>query len=168
MNSSDTAPPVPPQAAPPGQVTRQVFAFVSQPPLHTAGHCCGTQNPVPVSQMLADPAPGAKPFKSFQGDEGGDTMPTRVQVQCAGFAYRMSAGALREHFGRSDFLAERSFVVGLLILKFSSSKHVLCMDHKQKITISLQMDVPSIWRCSNIGDWLRISRISAVNDRKAF
>jgi CRP-like cAMP-binding protein len=34
---------------------------------------------------------------------GGDTMPTRVQVQCAGFAYRISAGALREHFGRSDF-----------------------------------------------------------------
>jgi CRP-like cAMP-binding protein len=35
---------------------------------------------------------------------GGDTMPTRVQVQCAGFAYRMSAGALREMFGKSDFL----------------------------------------------------------------
>ena len=35
---------------------------------------------------------------------GGDTMPTRVQVQCAGFAYRMSASALREQFGRSDFL----------------------------------------------------------------
>jgi CRP-like cAMP-binding protein len=35
---------------------------------------------------------------------GGDTMPTRVQVQCAGVAYRMSAGALREAFGRSDFL----------------------------------------------------------------
>jgi CRP-like cAMP-binding protein len=35
---------------------------------------------------------------------GGDTMPTRVQVQCAGFAYRMSAQALREHFGRSDSL----------------------------------------------------------------
>src|ERR1700709_130537 len=35
---------------------------------------------------------------------GGDTMPTRVQVQCPGFAYRMSASALREAFGRSDFL----------------------------------------------------------------
>jgi len=35
---------------------------------------------------------------------GGDTMPTRVQVQAPGFAYRMSASALREHFGRSDFL----------------------------------------------------------------
>jgi len=35
---------------------------------------------------------------------GGDTMPTRVQVQCPGFAYRMSAAALREQFNRSDFL----------------------------------------------------------------
>jgi CRP-like cAMP-binding protein len=35
---------------------------------------------------------------------GGDTMPTRVQVQCPGFAYRMSASALREQFNRSDFL----------------------------------------------------------------
>ncbi|MDR5740065.1 Crp/Fnr family transcriptional regulator [Caballeronia sp. LZ016] len=35
---------------------------------------------------------------------GGDTMPTRVQVQSAGSAYRMSANALREHFGRSDLL----------------------------------------------------------------
>ena len=35
---------------------------------------------------------------------GGDTMPTRVQVQCAGFAYRMSAQRLREQFDRSDFL----------------------------------------------------------------
>src|SRR6202049_533071 len=35
---------------------------------------------------------------------GGETMPTRVQVQCPGFAYRMSASALREQFGRSDFL----------------------------------------------------------------
>ncbi|MDR5743108.1 Crp/Fnr family transcriptional regulator [Caballeronia sp. LZ029] len=35
---------------------------------------------------------------------GGETMPTRVQVQCPGFAYRMSAQALREQFGRSDFL----------------------------------------------------------------
>lgn len=31
-------------------------------------------------------------------------MPTRVQVQCPSFAYRMSAQALREQFGRSDFL----------------------------------------------------------------
>ena len=31
-------------------------------------------------------------------------MPTRVQVQCAGFAYRMSASALREQVGRSDFM----------------------------------------------------------------
>ncbi len=37
---------------------------------------------------------------------GGETMPTRVrvQVQCPGFAYHMSAQALREQFGRSDFL----------------------------------------------------------------
>ncbi|VXC12764.1 Crp/Fnr family transcriptional regulator [Burkholderia sp. 8Y] len=35
---------------------------------------------------------------------GGDTMPTRVQVQVAGSAYRMTASALREHFGRSDLL----------------------------------------------------------------
>jgi CRP-like cAMP-binding protein len=35
---------------------------------------------------------------------GGDTMPTRVQVQCPGFAYRMSGAALREQFNRSDFL----------------------------------------------------------------
>lgn len=35
---------------------------------------------------------------------GGETMPTRVQVQCPGFAYRMSAQALRELLGRSDFL----------------------------------------------------------------
>ncbi|WP_248324055.1 MULTISPECIES: Crp/Fnr family transcriptional regulator [unclassified Caballeronia] len=35
---------------------------------------------------------------------GGDTMPTRVQVQVAGSAYRMTASALRAHFGRSDLL----------------------------------------------------------------
>ncbi len=35
---------------------------------------------------------------------GGDTMPTRVQVQQAGFAYRMSAGALRDFFASSDNL----------------------------------------------------------------
>jgi CRP-like cAMP-binding protein len=35
---------------------------------------------------------------------GGETMPNRVQVQCAGFAYRMSAHALRQHFARSDFM----------------------------------------------------------------
>jgi len=35
---------------------------------------------------------------------GGDTMPNRVQVQCSGFAYRMSAQALRQQFARSDFL----------------------------------------------------------------
>jgi CRP-like cAMP-binding protein len=35
---------------------------------------------------------------------GGDTMPTRVQVQGAGSAYRMSASALRNHFSRSDLL----------------------------------------------------------------
>jgi CRP-like cAMP-binding protein len=33
---------------------------------------------------------------------GGETMPSRVQVQCSGFAYRMSAQALRQHFSRSD------------------------------------------------------------------
>jgi hypothetical protein len=40
-------------------------------------------------------------------EDGGSVeiaMPTRVQVQCPGFAYRMSAQALREQFGRSDFL----------------------------------------------------------------
>jgi CRP-like cAMP-binding protein len=35
---------------------------------------------------------------------GGETMPSRVQVQHAGFAYRMSAQALRQHFARSDTL----------------------------------------------------------------
>jgi CRP-like cAMP-binding protein len=35
---------------------------------------------------------------------GGETMPGRVQVQCAGFAYRMSAQALRLQFARSDCL----------------------------------------------------------------
>jgi CRP-like cAMP-binding protein len=35
---------------------------------------------------------------------GGETMPTRVQVQCPGFAYRMSAQAFRDLLGRSDFL----------------------------------------------------------------
>ncbi|PLZ03567.1 Crp/Fnr family transcriptional regulator [Burkholderia sp. WAC0059] len=35
---------------------------------------------------------------------GGETMPNRVQVQCAGFAYRMSAQCLRQHFERSDLL----------------------------------------------------------------
>jgi CRP-like cAMP-binding protein len=35
---------------------------------------------------------------------GGETMPSRVQVQHAGFAYRMSAQALRQHFARSDLM----------------------------------------------------------------
>jgi CRP-like cAMP-binding protein len=35
---------------------------------------------------------------------GGETMPTRVQVQCPGFAYRMSAQAMRELLGRLDSL----------------------------------------------------------------
>src|ERR1700710_2136364 len=35
---------------------------------------------------------------------GGETMPTRVQVQCQGFAYRMRASALRERFGCSAAL----------------------------------------------------------------
>lgn len=35
---------------------------------------------------------------------GGDTMPTRVQVQCSGFAYRMTDVVLREQLNRSDFL----------------------------------------------------------------
>jgi len=33
---------------------------------------------------------------------GGETMPTRVEVQRAGAAYRMSASALSQHFGRSE------------------------------------------------------------------
>ncbi|UEP39528.1 Crp/Fnr family transcriptional regulator [Burkholderia ambifaria] len=33
---------------------------------------------------------------------GGEAMPNRVQVQYAGFAYRMSAQALRLHFARSE------------------------------------------------------------------
>src|SRR5260370_24795986 len=37
----------------------------------------------------------------------GETMPTRRQVQCAGFAYRMGAGPLPDHFGRPDFLRRR-------------------------------------------------------------
>jgi CRP-like cAMP-binding protein len=35
---------------------------------------------------------------------GGETMPYRVQVQCSGFAYRVSAQALRQHFASSEFL----------------------------------------------------------------
>src|SRR6201990_2208599 len=35
---------------------------------------------------------------------GGETMPNRVQVQCSGFAYRMTAQALKQQFARSDFL----------------------------------------------------------------
>ena len=35
---------------------------------------------------------------------GGETMPNRVQVQCTGFAYRMSAQALKQQLARSDFL----------------------------------------------------------------
>jgi CRP-like cAMP-binding protein len=35
---------------------------------------------------------------------GGETMLSRVQVQCPGFAYRMTAQALRQQFARSDFL----------------------------------------------------------------
>jgi CRP-like cAMP-binding protein len=35
---------------------------------------------------------------------GGETMPNRVQVQSAGFAYRMTAQALKQHFARSDFI----------------------------------------------------------------
>lgn len=35
---------------------------------------------------------------------GGETMPNRVQVQSAGFAYRMSAQSLRQQLARSDFL----------------------------------------------------------------
>ncbi|SAL05119.1 Crp/FNR family transcriptional regulator [Caballeronia arationis] len=34
----------------------------------------------------------------------GETMPTTVEVQCAGSAYRMEAQVLREHLRRSDFL----------------------------------------------------------------
>lgn len=37
----------------PGHVTRQVLAVRSQPALQSAGHCCGTQNPVVVSHTRA-------------------------------------------------------------------------------------------------------------------
>ncbi len=41
-------------------------------------------------------------------------MPTRVQVQFPGFAYRMSAAALREQFNRSDFL-RRLFAISIAV-----------------------------------------------------
>ncbi len=33
---------------------------------------------VPITRMLENPAPGARPFQSFKGSEGGDTMPTQA------------------------------------------------------------------------------------------
>src|ERR1700728_3522036 len=39
---------------------------------------------------------------------GGETMPTRVQVQSPGFAYRISASELRKQFSRSDPLRRRT------------------------------------------------------------
>jgi hypothetical protein len=36
---------------------------------------------------------------------GGDPVSTRVRVQCPGFAYRVSASALREQFSCSNFLS---------------------------------------------------------------
>jgi CRP-like cAMP-binding protein len=35
---------------------------------------------------------------------GGETMPSRAQVQAAGFAYRMSASILKQQFNNSDFV----------------------------------------------------------------
>ena len=49
-------------------------------------------------------AVGREGMTGVQVLTGGETMPSRVQVQCAGFAYRMSAQHLRQEFARSDFL----------------------------------------------------------------
>jgi CRP-like cAMP-binding protein len=49
-------------------------------------------------------AVGREGMTGVQVLTGGETMPSRVQVQCAGFAYRMSAQQLKQEIARSDLL----------------------------------------------------------------
>jgi CRP-like cAMP-binding protein len=59
---------------------------------------------------------------------GGETMPTRVQVQCPGYAYRMNAQALREHFRRSDFL-QRLILLYMQALLTQVAQTAACNRH---------------------------------------
>ncbi|MBU6487479.1 MAG: Crp/Fnr family transcriptional regulator [Burkholderiales bacterium] len=49
-------------------------------------------------------AVGREGMTGVQVLTGGETMPSRVQVQCSGFAYRMSAQQLKQEIARSDLL----------------------------------------------------------------
>ncbi|NLP61697.1 Crp/Fnr family transcriptional regulator [Paraburkholderia sacchari] len=59
---------------------------------------------------------------------GGEAMPNRVQVQCTGFAYRMSAQDLRQHFARSDFL-RRLMLLYMHVLLTQVAQTAACNRH---------------------------------------
>ncbi|WP_250475123.1 Crp/Fnr family transcriptional regulator [Caballeronia sp. GAFFF1] len=56
---------------------------------------------------------------------GGNTMPTRVEVQHAGAAYRVSGSALRGHFARSDAL-QRIALLYLQVLLTQMAQTAAC------------------------------------------
>ncbi|CAB3758185.1 Crp/Fnr family transcriptional regulator [Paraburkholderia solisilvae] len=59
---------------------------------------------------------------------GGETMPSRVQVQSAGFAYRMTAQCLKQQFARSDFL-RRLMLLYMHVLLTQVAQTAACNRH---------------------------------------
>jgi CRP-like cAMP-binding protein len=59
---------------------------------------------------------------------GGETMPNRIQVQYPGFAYRMSAQALKLHFARSD-LIRRQMLLYMHVLLTQIAQIAACNRH---------------------------------------
>jgi len=59
---------------------------------------------------------------------GGETMPTRVQVQCAGYAYRMNARTLLEHIQRSSLL-QRLMLLYMQALLTQVAQTAACNRH---------------------------------------
>ena len=60
--------------------------------------------------------------------------------------------------GGTDFLAQGSLVIGVLVLELRRREHVLGVDHQKQVLMCLEMDVPCVRRRGHVFDRARIFR----------
>src|ERR1700693_3235450 len=69
--------------------------------------------------------------------------------------------------GCAYLLAECAAIVRALVLKLGRGEHVFGVDHKQKIVVRLQVNIPGVRLCRYIVNRGRFRRIPYVNDAES-
>ena len=117
----------------------------------------------PAAARIPDPVDAAA-LDGHEADLPGFLRPGYV---VDGHACRPVALRLAASCGGTDFLAQGSLVIGVLVLELRRREHVLGVDHQKQVLMCLEMDVPCVRRRGHVFDRARIFRVAHVNHAEA-